>query len=119
MVALGWVMPTLNTVAPHAVQMPWLKTMDMRVSWPLKLRDRVTVEPSATVFNVFNFWNAFMPGNLPGAALVPGQNGLLAPNVIGGITPGSSLTPYRASFQSGTFALGAPRSFQFGLRVSF
>ncbi len=119
MVALGWVMPTLNSVAPHAVQMPWLKTMDLRASWPFTLKDRVTIEPSATVFNVFNFWNAFLPGNLPGAALVPGQNGLLAPNAIGGITPGSSLTPYRASFQSGTFALGAPRSFQFGLRVSF
>jgi hypothetical protein len=121
MSALGWVMPVFSpgAVAPHAVQVPWLKTMDLRVSWPFKFKDRISVEPSATVFNVFNFWNAFLPGNLPGASLIPGQNGLLAPNVIGGITPGSSLTPYRASFQSGTFALGAPRNFQFGLRVSF
>jgi hypothetical protein len=93
--------------------------MDFRASWPFTWKDRFTIEPSATIFNVFNFWNAFNPGNLPGAALVPGQNGLLAPNVVGGIAPGPNLTPFRASFQSGTFALGAPRNFQFGLKVNF
>lgn len=117
--ALGWVMPTVGSVAPHAVQMPWLKTMDVRASWPIKLKDGVMVEPSATVFNPFNFWNAFLPGNLAGASLTPGQNGLLAPNVVGGIAPGSSLTPFRSTFQSGTFAQGTPRSFEFGLRVTF
>jgi hypothetical protein len=119
MAALGWVLPTVNGVAPEAVGIPWLKTLDMRVSWPFTLKDRVTIEPSATVFNVFNFWNASLPGNLPSASLIPGQNGILAPNSVGGIIPGSNLTPFRASFQSGSFALGAPRSFQFGLRVSF
>jgi hypothetical protein len=112
-------MPTVGSVAPHAVQMPWLKTMDVRASWPIKLKDGVMVEPSATVFNPFNFWNAFLPGNLAGASLTPGQNGLLAPNVVGGIAPGSSLTPFRSTFQSGTFAQGTPRSFEFGLRVTF
>jgi hypothetical protein len=117
--ALGWVMPTLDAVAPQAVGIPWLKSMDLKVSWPITVKDKVTIEPSASVFNVFNFWNAFQPGNLPGASLLPGQNGLLAPNVVGGVVPGSSLTPFRNSFQSGTFALGAPRQFEFGLRISF
>ena len=49
----------------------------------------------------------------------PGSGAYLAPNVVGGVTPGSSLTPFRASFQSGTYALGAPRQFEFGLRISF
>ncbi len=119
MSALGWVMPTLGSVAPHAVGIPWLKSLDLKASWPIKLRDRITVEPSASVFNVFNLSNEFLPGNLPGASLLPGQNGLLAPNVVGGVTPGSSLTPFRSSFQSGTFALGAPRQLEFGLRISF
>jgi len=117
--ALGWVMPTLDKVANQAVGLPWLKSMDLKVSWPITIKDRFTIEPSASVFNVFNFWNAFLPGNLPGASLLPGQNGILAPNVVGGVTPGSSLTPFRSSFQSGTFALGAPRQFEFGLRISF
>jgi len=91
----------------------------LKASWPFKLKDRVTVEPSASIFNVFNLSNAFLPGNLPGASLIPGQNGLLASSVVGGVTPGSNLAPFRASFQSGTYALGAPRQIEFGLRISF
>jgi Carboxypeptidase regulatory-like domain/TonB-dependent Receptor Plug Domain len=119
MASLGWIMPTLGSVAPHAASSPWLKSLDLRASWPFKLKDRVTIEPSASVFNVFNFANEFLPGNSPSASLLPGQNGLLAPNVVGGVAPGSSLTPFRAGFQSGTYALGAPRRFEFGLRISF
>jgi hypothetical protein len=119
MAALGWVMPTIASVAPQAVGIPWLKSMDLRVSWPMKIRDRVTIEPSASVFNLFNFWNAFPAGNLPGASLLPGPNGVLAPNVVGGVVPGSSLTPFRSTFQSGTYALGTPRQFEFGLHISF
>ena len=119
MASLGWVMPTLGSVAPHAVASPWLKSLDLRASWPFKVKERVTIEPSASVFNVFNFANEFQPGYSPSASLLPGQNGLLAPNVVGGVAPGSSLTPFRAGFQSGTYALGAPRRFEFGLRISF
>jgi hypothetical protein len=119
MVALGWVMPTVNSVAPYALGIPWLKTLDMRAAWPIKVGDRVTIEPSASVFNVFNMVNTFLPGNLPGASLLPGQNGLLAPNVLGGVTSSSSFNPFRAGFGSGTFAMGAPRQIEFGLRLSF
>jgi Carboxypeptidase regulatory-like domain len=119
MVDLGWVMPQLGSVAPNALGIPWLRSLDLKASRPFKIRDRVTFEPSVSVFNVLNFANAFLPGNLPGASLLPGQNGLLAPNVVGGVAPGSSFTPFRASFQSGTYALGAPRQFEFGLRISF
>jgi hypothetical protein len=129
MTTLGWVMPQLGSVAPNAVGIPWLKSMDLRASWPFKIRERVTIEPSASVFNVFNITNAFLSGNLPSASLVPSNptcvaNGNcgttpLAPNVVGGVTTGSNLTPYRASFQSGTYAVGAPRQFEFGLRISF
>jgi hypothetical protein len=119
MTALGWIMPTIDSVANHAVASPWLKTMDMRLSWPLKVKDRVTIEPSASVFNVFNFANAFQSGNMPSGSLLPGPNGVLAPNVVGGVASGSSYTPFRTSLQSGTFALGAPRQFEFGLRISF
>ena len=119
MVALGWVMPTLGSVAPYALGIPWLKTMDMRASWPIKIKERVTIEPSASVFNVFNLVNTFLPGNLPGASLLPGQNGLLAPNVLGGVSSPSGFAPFRAGFQSGTYAFGAPRRFEFGLRISF
>jgi hypothetical protein len=45
-------------------------------------------------------------------------NGVIAPNAVGGVT-GANLTPFRNGFQSGTFALGAPRQLSFALRISF
>jgi hypothetical protein len=117
--ALGWVMPQLASVAPGAMNFPWLKVLDLKAAWPIKIRERITVEPSASIFNVFNFANSFLPGNVPSASLLPGgPTGTLAPNVVGGVTA-AGLTPYRASFQSGTYALGAPRQFEFGLRIDF
>ncbi len=120
--ALGWVMPQLASMNPGAVNFPWLKSLDFKAAWPIKVKvweRSFTIEPSASIFNVFNFSNSFLPGNLPSASLLPGgANGTLAPNVVGGVT-GAGLTPYRASFQSGTYALGAPRQFEFGLRIEF
>jgi hypothetical protein len=118
--ALGWVMPRIASVGPDAQNFTWLKTLDLKAAWPLKLKEHLTIEPSAAVFNVFNFSNAFLPGNLPSASLLPGgPNGTLGPNVVGGVTGGLNMTPFRSSFQSGTYALGAPRQFEFGLRVEF
>jgi hypothetical protein len=120
--ALGWVMPELATPSPYGVNFPWLKSLDFKAAWPIKLKvweRSFTVEPSASIFNVMNFSNSFLPGNLPLASLLPGgANGTLAPNVVGGVT-GAGLAPFRANFQSGTYALGAPRQFQFGLRIEF
>lgn len=119
MTALNWVMPTINSPAPQAVGIPWFKSMDLRLYWPFSIKDRVTIEPSASVFNIFNFWNAFLPGNSMNSSLLPGLNGVLAPTAIGGVQQGSSLAPFRANYQSGTYAEGTPRTFEFGLRVSF
>ena len=119
MYALGWVLPQLATVNPFARNYPWLKSTDFKAAWPIKVRERFTIEPSVSVFNVFNFVNVFLPGNLPQASLLPGgPNGTLAPNAVGGVAS-TDLRPYRASFQSGTYALGAPRQFEFGLRIEF
>jgi hypothetical protein len=124
MATLGWVMPTLASVSPTAVSIPWLKTFDIRLSWPIKVGDRLVVEPSASAFNILNFANSFLPGNQAGASMYPGPNdiatpnGILAPNVIGGVTA-SSLAPFRAGLQSGTFATGAPRQLEFGLKITF
>lgn len=118
MQALQWVMPQVASVAPGAQSFPWLKSVDLKAAWPIKVRERITLEPSVNVFNIFNFANSYLSGNLPSASLLPGGTGYLAPNAVGGVT-GAGLTPYRANFQSGTYALGAPRQFEFGLRVEF
>jgi hypothetical protein len=122
MAALGWVMPSLSSVAPGAVGFSWLKSLDLKAAWPIKIGERLTIEPSASIFNMFNFANEFLAGNLPGnipGTLAPGgPGGTLGANSPGGVTA-ATLLPYRASFQSGTYALGAPRQFEFGLRISF
>jgi hypothetical protein len=121
MTALGWVMPSLANVAPGALNFPWLKSFDLGMAWPIPVwrEGRVKITPSMSVFNLFNFHNAFLPGNLPLPNLLPGgAGGTLASNVIGGVT-GPTQTPYLASFQSGTYALGAPRQFEFGLKIDF
>lgn len=131
MTALGWVMPALGLVPTGAVDFPWLKSLDLKAAWPIKIGERVTIEPSASIFNIFNFANSFLPGNLPGTfvgTVSPSDPGCvaqgtcavtpLAPSSVGGVTA-ASLLPYRASFQSGTYALGAPRQFEFGLSIRF
>ena len=70
MTLLGWVMPTLPANAPGALDFPWLKAFDFKASWPIKLKERLFIEPSVSVFNLFNFSNAFLPGNLPSATRV-------------------------------------------------
>jgi hypothetical protein len=119
MTTMGWVMPTLPSVAPGALNLPWLRAFDLELAWPIPLiKERVKITPSVSIFNLFNFSNAFLPGNLPLSPLAPGPNGLIAPNAIGGVTQGAIL-PYRASFQSGTYALAAPRQLEFGLKIDF
>jgi len=119
MTAMGWVMPSLPSVAPGALNLPWLRSFDLELAWPIPLiKEHLKITPSVSIFNLFNFANAFLPGNLPLSPLTPGPNGLIAPNAIGGVTQGAIL-PFRASFQSGTYALGAPRQLEFGLKIDF
>jgi hypothetical protein len=128
---LAWQMPALSSVPDGAVGFSWLKSLDLKAAWPIKIRERLTIEPSASIFNMFNFSNSFLPGNLPGTVvgtLGPADPGCvalrtcavtpLAASSVGGVTS-QSLLPYRASFQSGTYALGAPRQFEFGLSLRF
>jgi hypothetical protein len=81
-------------------------------NWPARIKEGLTVEPSVSVFNLFNFANFDLPGNTQGGVLsaitVNGQQ-VIAPNNVGGTD--SSHRTNRASLQSGTFALGAPRVF--------
>jgi hypothetical protein len=131
MSTLAWQMPALSSVPNGAVGFSWLKSLDLKAAWPIRIRERLTIEPSASIFNMFNFANSFLPGNLPGTVvgtLGPADPGCvaigtcavspLAASSVGGVTS-QSLLPYRASFQSGTYALGAPRQFEFGLSIRF
>jgi Carboxypeptidase regulatory-like domain len=106
LVALGAVAQSVDPVPTNQKDNPLFYTTDIRLSWAWKIRERLSIEPSADCFNVFNKTNTAGPldGTLSGA---PGSI--------------SNTTAYftRVGAGSGSFSSGQPRAFQFGIRVSF
>ncbi len=100
----------LSTVANPAAN-PWYRDVDSVLSWPIKIRERFSLLPSVSFFNVFNFSNFGPVGNtLTGGPGSP--NGTLAGN-----DPTHNVL--RSGLGSGVFAAGAPRQAEFGLRLDF
>ena len=89
----------------------WYKDVDTVLSWPFRIKDKLTIEPSVSFFNLFNFAQ-YTP--LVGLAGGPGSiNGTVA-----GFDPGSH-DAVRVGTGSGVFSSGAPRQTEFGLRLEF
>jgi hypothetical protein len=104
-------------LAPPGQQgLAWLKALDLKFAWDYKVKERLTIEPNAAFYNVFNFAN-FDPPNSP-----------LSPtlNALGDNTPGSinstirsQRTSDRIGVGTGVFSLGSPRVLEFGMRFVF
>jgi hypothetical protein len=109
--SLGAVSPTVARAPDGQVCLDSFITTDVRISRPFKLRhERITIEPALEWFNLFNVANYDLPDNkLSGSltASVGSLNGTTAAN-----------RPNRAG-GTGSFVLGAPRSWQLVLRISF
>ncbi|PYT66214.1 MAG: hypothetical protein DMG42_30015 [Acidobacteria bacterium] len=109
--ALGAVSPTVHRAPDGQVCLDSFITTDMRIARPFKLRrERITIEPALEWFNLFNVANYDLPDNKLRGALdtsVGSLNGTTASN-----------RPNRAG-GTGSFVLGAPRSWQLALRISF
>lgn len=117
---LGGVQQALALAPNGQVGLDWLKALDLKLSWPKKLKENLTIEPSVSAFNVLNFANFDAPGNTLSGVL----------NLAGPLTPGSanSTTSFdrntgaaatRIGVGSGVFSFGSPRVIEFGLRLSF
>lgn len=106
--------PVCGTTAGSARQvgLDWLRVFDAKLSWSYKVKEKYKIEPSVDFFNVLNFAN-FDPAGAP-------LNGLLGgtPGTVNGTTY-SQQTAQRIGVGTGTFAFGAPRTIEFGLRFSF
>jgi hypothetical protein len=107
----------------HYAQATWLKTIDLRLVWPFHIGERLRFEPNVSVFNVFNFANFGGAGNqlsgvLNGAPGTSLNNASLA-GFCGNSTTFCTSRQDRALAGSGTYANGAPRQMEFGVRITF
>ena len=120
---LGAYAPVIQPLPGRAAQATWLKTMDLRLSRPLQVTERVILEPNISVFNIFNWANfGGAGGQLNG--VLDGAPGTSLNNATSGgyCGPSNNLCTQRLDRVlpgSGTYAIGAPRQLELGLRVTF
>ena len=114
LVQLGGALESISPAPADAVgNAPTLNT-SIRLAWVLRphlkwnsIPETLTMEPSISVFNLFNFsnWNP-LTGELNGGALS-----------VNGTTRGNRTN--KVYLGSGIFAIGAPRTFEWGFKVTF
>jgi hypothetical protein len=123
LLALGAYAPLIQGLPSHAAEATWLKTMDLHLSRPFQVGERVKLEPNVSVFNVFNWANFGGPGyQLSG--VMNGAPGSSLNNASSGGYCGNSTTFCTARLDrvlpgSGTYATGAPRQIEFAVHITF
>ncbi len=110
LVALGAVVPSVQPPPTNNAGNGYYKDVDTILAWPFKFRERLTISPSVSFFNTFNFRNF---GPLSG---LTGGGGAINGTVSG---TNADTNTVRVGRGSGVFAVGAPREAEFGLRFDF
>jgi hypothetical protein len=118
LVALGATPQPVPQAPAGQVGLDPLLTTGLRFGWVLRPRriwnsvsEAFTIEPQVSIFNLFNFANydginGRLNGELNGGA-----------GFVNGTT--QALRTNRVGLGTGVFALGAPRTFEFGVKVTF
>jgi hypothetical protein len=113
--ALGGVAPTLAAPVPGQVNFTWLKSFDLNIGWNYRIKDRVNIEPSVAVFNLFNFGNFNLPPTTMSGLLASGSP--VAGTITG--TDRAANEIFRVGNGTGVYAVGAARQVEWGLKVQF
>jgi hypothetical protein len=126
---LGAVADQIDPAPSDQMNMSWLKAFDFRASWPIHLRESVTLEPSIGFYNLFNFANFNAPGHVIGGDF--GEITGCQFGTVGGCggTPGgangtsfsdrATTNSLRTGTGTGASTTGAPRQIDFGLKLTF
>ena len=115
--ALGGVLQPLAAPPAGQVGLGWLKTFDLKFSYPRKFGERFGLEPSISIYNAFNNANFDLPNSpISGVLNLQGDT-----TTTGSINSTTSVqhNSNRVLPGSGVFDLGAPRVVEFGLKFSF
>ncbi|MGC2327531.1 MAG: carboxypeptidase regulatory-like domain-containing protein [Candidatus Sulfotelmatobacter sp.] len=119
--SLGGVQQPIAPAPFEEAGMGWLRDFDISLNWVYKVKDRVTVQPGVSFFNVMNFANFDGPAN-PLSGVLNGSCGSLNGTSFGAPPLCPTLgqqSSNRLGLGSGVFALGSPRVMEFSLKFSF
>ena len=101
--------------ASNRAALGWLKTVDLRTSFSIKRGEKLVIEPSVAIYNLFNFVNYDVsPRTRPQAVL----NGAVG-SINGTRNSIEDRNPERAYQSSSTFSLGSARQVELGVRIVF
>jgi hypothetical protein len=99
----------------------YFKEISTVLSWPIRLREGMTLESSISAFNQFNFSNFGIPTPLmstqTNGPFTAGEFG--SSGSVTGTTTGANRESLRTGTGSGVLSNGAPRQVEFGLRFTF
>lgn len=119
--ALGAQTPQIASAPSGNIGMAWLKSVDFRFAWPITIRERFTIEPSITAFNMFNYANFDTSVNSLSGILqaTPGSSVNNVTGFSASCPAGTCRAADRVGPGSGVFSEGAPRELEFGLKFKF
>ena len=112
LVSLGAVAPTVPLAPPDQVNYAWLRTLDTTIAWQYSIKERVTIKPQVSFYNLPNFVNFDLPESMMSGLLSGGTGSINGTNYAGHFVN-------RVGVGTGVYTLGSPRQIEFGMKVTF
>jgi hypothetical protein len=114
LVALGGTAYTVTPAPADQAGLGSFQTVDLKLDWPIKIGERLTLHPNIGFYNAFNFANFDSASNL-----MNGDLGAFAGSINGSSVSAGNHESTRVGAGTGVNTIGAPRQMEFGLRLVF